>query len=71
MAGTGMGRVTVGFLGWFGPRGPASIVFVSSLLEQAQLPERSLMLTAMTWTVALSVYAHGLTARPGAARYAD
>ena len=29
------------------------------------------MLTVVTWTVALSVYAHGLTAWPGANRYAD
>jgi hypothetical protein len=61
----------VGFLGWFGPRGLASIVFVLILVEQTQLPERSLMLTVVTWTVALSVYAHGLSAWPGANRYAD
>lgn len=71
MLGTGMRRVTVGFLGWFGPRGLASIVFVLILVEETQLPERSLMLTVVTWTVALSVYAHGLTAWPGANRYAD
>jgi sodium/hydrogen antiporter len=71
MLGTGMRRVTVGFLGWFGPRGLASIVFVLILLEETQLPERPLMLAVVTWTVALSVYAHGLTASPGANRYAD
>jgi sodium/hydrogen antiporter len=71
MVGTGMRRVTVGFLGWFGPRGLASIVFVLILLEETDLPERSLMLAVVTWTVALSVYAHGLTAGPGATRYAD
>jgi NhaP-type Na+/H+ or K+/H+ antiporter len=71
LAGTGMRRVTVGFLGWFGPRGLASIVFVLILLEATDLPERSLMLRVVIWTVALSVYAHGLTAGPGAARYAD
>jgi sodium/hydrogen antiporter len=71
MTGAGMRRVTVGFLGWFGPRGLASIVFVLILLEETALPERPLMLTVVTWTVALSVYAHGLTARPAANRYAD
>jgi NhaP-type Na+/H+ or K+/H+ antiporter len=71
LLGTGMRRVTVGFLGWFGPRGLASIVFVLILLEETQLPERPLMLAVVTWTVALSVYAHGLTAYPGADRYAD
>jgi NhaP-type Na+/H+ or K+/H+ antiporter len=71
MVGTGMRRVTVGFLGWFGPRGLASIVFVLLLVEQTGLPERPLLLAVVTWTVALSVYAHGLTALPGANRYAD
>jgi sodium/hydrogen antiporter len=71
MVGTGMRRVTVGFLGWFGPRGLASIVFVLLLVERTDLPEKPLMLAAVTWTVALSVYAHGLTAWPGANRYAD
>ena len=71
MLGTGMRRVTVGFLGWFGPRGLASIVFVLILVERTDLPERPLLLDVVTWTVALSVYAHGLTAWPGANRYAD
>ena len=71
MVGTGMGRVTLGFLGWFGPRGLASIVFVLILVEQTQLAESPLLLTVVTCTVALSVYAHGLTAWPGANRYAD
>ena len=71
MLGAGMRRVTVGFLGWFGPRGLASIVFVLILVEETQLPERPLFVTVVTWTVAASVYAHGLTASPGANRYAD
>jgi sodium/hydrogen antiporter len=71
MVGTGMRRATVGFLGWFGPRGLASIVFLLILLEETELPERPLMRAVVTWTVALSVYAHGLTAWPGANRYAD
>jgi len=71
MLGTGMRRVTVGFVGWFGPRGLASIVFVLVLVEQSDLAERPLMLAVMTATVALSVYAHGLTARTAANRYAD
>jgi NhaP-type Na+/H+ or K+/H+ antiporter len=40
MAGTGMRRATVAFLGWFGPRGLASIVFLLILLEETELPER-------------------------------
>ena len=71
LAGTGMRQITVGFLGWFGPRGLASIVFLLVLVEETDLPERPLMAAVVTWTVALSVYAHGLTAGPAAARYAD
>ena len=71
LVGTGLRRVTVGFLGWFGPRGLASIVFVLLLVEETDLPQQSLLLAAVTVTVALSVYAHGLTAWPGANRYAD
>ncbi|MGH3460968.1 MAG: cation:proton antiporter [Kribbellaceae bacterium] len=71
MLGLGMRMTTIGFLGWFGPRGLASIVFVLLLVERTELPERPLMLTVVTLTVALSVYAHGLTAWSGANRYAD
>jgi NhaP-type Na+/H+ or K+/H+ antiporter len=71
LLGSGMRRVTVGFLGWFGPRGLASIVFVLILVEETDLPERPLLLTVVTWTVAVSVFAHGFTAWPGANRYAD
>jgi hypothetical protein len=46
-------------------------VAVGLLVEQTGLPERPLLLAVVTWTVALSVYAHGLTALPGANRYAD
>ena len=66
-----MRLVTVGFLGWFGPRGLASIVFVLLLVEESDLAETPLMLTVVTVTVALSVLAHGVTAWPGANRYAD
>jgi len=71
MIGTGMRRVTVAFVGWFGPRGLASIVFVLVIVEETDLAERSVLLAVMTATVALSVYAHGLSARPAANRYAD
>jgi len=52
----------VGFWAGSAPFGLASIVFVVILMEETELPERPLGLTVVTWTVALSVYAHGLTA---------
>ncbi len=45
--------------------------FVLLLLDGTGLPEASLMLTVVSVTVALSVFAHGVTAWPGANRYAD
>jgi NhaP-type Na+/H+ or K+/H+ antiporter len=60
---------TVAFLGWFGPRGLASIVFAVILLEEASLPHQDTILLAVFATVALSVYAHGLSALPLTKRY--
>ena len=64
------GRPTLGFLGWFGPRGLASIVFAVIVVEESQLPHEHLIVLAIYITVGLSVLAHGLTAAPLAARYA-
>jgi NhaP-type Na+/H+ or K+/H+ antiporter len=61
---------TVGFLGWFGPRGLASIVFAVIVVEESQLPHESLIVNAIYLTVGLSVLAHGLSAAPLANRYA-
>jgi NhaP-type Na+/H+ or K+/H+ antiporter len=61
---------TVGFLGWFGPRGLASIVFAVIVIEESRLPHEHLIVLAIYVTVGLSVLAHGLTAAPLAARYA-
>src|SRR3954469_4400148 len=70
MLGTGARGPTVAFLGWFGPRGLASIVFAVILIDDTELPHLHTMLLAITVTIALSVYAHGLTARPLTKRYA-
>jgi NhaP-type Na+/H+ or K+/H+ antiporter len=64
------GVPTVGFLGWFGPRGLASIVFAVILIEESNLPHEDLIVLATYLTVGLSVFAHGLTAAPLADRYA-
>jgi sodium/hydrogen antiporter len=69
MLGTGARRPTLAFLGWFGPRGLASIVFAVILLDDTKLPHLQTLLLAITVTIALSVYAHGVTARPLTERY--
>jgi sodium/hydrogen antiporter len=70
MWGTHARRPTLGFLGWFGPRGLASIVFAVIVVEEARLPHEHLIVVAVYVTVGLSVLAHGLTAGPLAGRYA-
>ena len=56
------GAPTLGFLGWFGPRGLASIVFAVIVVEESRLPHEHLIVLAVYLTVGLSVLAHGLTA---------
>jgi NhaP-type Na+/H+ or K+/H+ antiporter len=70
MWGTRARPPTLGFLGWFGPRGLASIVFALIVVEESQLPHEELIVLAIYVTVGLSVFAHGLTAAPLADRYA-
>jgi NhaP-type Na+/H+ or K+/H+ antiporter len=70
MTGSGARRQTVGFLGWFGPRGLASIVFAVITIQEAHLAGSNTILLATYLTVGLSVAAHGLTAAPLARRYA-
>jgi NhaP-type Na+/H+ or K+/H+ antiporter len=70
MIGSGASRPTVGFLGWFGPRGLASIVFAVIVVEGSHLTHVDTILLASYLTVGLSVLAHGVTAAPLAARYA-
>jgi NhaP-type Na+/H+ or K+/H+ antiporter len=71
MIGTRARMPTVGFLGWFGPRGLASIVFAVIVVEESDLPHEHLLTLAIYLTVGLSVFAHGFTAAPLAGRYAD
>jgi NhaP-type Na+/H+ or K+/H+ antiporter len=65
LTGCGLQRSTVAFMGWFGPRGLASVVFTLLILIEvadagAEVP--SDLVLAATWTIMLSVLAHGLTA---------
>ena len=69
LKGSGLDRMTVLFVGWFGPRGLASVVF-GLLAVDALAPEQSqVVLGAVTLTVTLSVLLHGISASPLAARY--
>jgi NhaP-type Na+/H+ or K+/H+ antiporter len=71
LLGTRTSRPTVLFMGWFGPRGLASIVLGLVFLEhEAHLPGERTITLAVVATVFLSILAHGATAAPGIALYA-
>ncbi|MEY9778279.1 cation:proton antiporter [Arthrobacter sp. MW3 TE3886] len=66
--GAGLDRKTVLFVGWFGPRGLASLVFALLALEAlGSVSDQAV--AVITATVLISVLAHGLSAAPLAARY--
>jgi NhaP-type Na+/H+ or K+/H+ antiporter len=70
LAGTGLSRVSVAFVGWFGPRGLASIILALVVVdEEPGLPGLDLVLAATTLTVLASVFLHGISARPLARAY--
>ncbi len=67
--GTGLKLPTQLFLGWFGPRGIASILFVLLILEEADVAHAEQLFAVTIVTVALSALLHGVTAAPLAKRY--
>jgi NhaP-type Na+/H+ or K+/H+ antiporter len=69
LLGTGLGRATIAFVGWFGPRGLASVVFGLLALEALGQEAARPAVAVIAFTVLLSVVAHGLTAEPLAKRY--
>jgi len=70
LRGTAMRAQSVFFLGWFGPRGLASIVFALMIEEDGGVAHAETVMTTAFVTVGLSVLLHGLTAAPLAERYA-
>jgi NhaP-type Na+/H+ or K+/H+ antiporter len=71
LIGSGLSRTTVVFIGWFGPRGLASIVFGIIAIDALPATEGQPIIALITLTVILSVLLHGVTARPLARRYGE
>jgi NhaP-type Na+/H+ or K+/H+ antiporter len=69
LVGSGLDRATVALVGWFGPRGLASVVFGLIAFDELDPEAANHVLSLVVVTVTLSVLAHGLTAGPLAARY--
>jgi NhaP-type Na+/H+ or K+/H+ antiporter len=70
LAGSGLNTESKLFIGWFGPRGLASIVF-GVIVVNAGLPNGRAMAVVVVFTVILSVLAHGITANPWARAYGE
>jgi len=71
LIGTRLSPASVAFMGWFGPRGLASIVLGLVYLEQeVHFPGEATIRYAVMVTVLLSIFAHGLSAMPGIGLYA-
>jgi len=70
LIGARLDRATVVLVGWFGPRGLASVVFALLALEELGRGVAGRAVSVITVTVVLSVLVHGATADPLAARYA-
>jgi NhaP-type Na+/H+ or K+/H+ antiporter len=69
LAGARCDRATVAFIGWFGPRGLASVVFGLIAVDSLAPDDAHLVIAAVTITVTLSVVAHGASATPLARLY--
>lgn len=69
LLGTGIKPVTGVFLGWFGPRGLATVLFVLLILEDTDVAHKKEIFAISIITVALSILLHGATAGPAARWY--
>jgi len=69
LAGARLGGAATAFIGWFGPRGLASVVFALLALEDLGQRVAGPAVSVIAFTVLLSVIVHGVTADPLARRY--
>lgn len=69
LVGTGFDRATVAVIGWFGPRGLASVVFALLAFEALPPATAQRVVAIITATVLMSVVLHGASAAPIAQRY--
>lgn len=69
LLGAGLDRYSVVFVGWFGPRGLASVIFALIALEDLHGAGADVV-AVISLTVLLSVMAHGFSAVPAANRFA-
>jgi NhaP-type Na+/H+ or K+/H+ antiporter len=71
MIGSGLRPPTVAYMGWFGPRGIASLILAVLVLKDFTLENIDAILDIVSITVGLSVLLHGISAWPGSQAYAN
>lgn len=64
LIGTGLSMPTTLFIGWFGPRGIASVLYLLMAIIQLGPEGYERMISVITLTVMLSIFLHGITAVP-------
>ena len=69
LSGAGLSGYDKVFLGWFGPRGLASVLFALLILERFPVPGADEMLACVVLTVLLSIVVHGVSANPLSNRF--
>jgi NhaP-type Na+/H+ or K+/H+ antiporter len=71
LIGKGLSAPSILYVGWFGPRGAASILYVLLVVDKHDFSGEAIIFNVTAITVLLSVLLHGVTAVPGANAYAS
>lgn len=69
LIGAGLDRATVAFIGWSGPRGIASVLYLSLVIDRFGFQGQERIFSVIVLTVLLSILLHGATAAPSATLY--
>ncbi len=69
MTGSGLDNSTKLFVGWFGPRGIASVLYLLMAVAALGLEGYETVMSVIVLTIMISVYAHGISAGPLSRRY--
>ena len=64
LIGTGLDKFTIGFLGWFGPRGIASVLYLLIAVGEMGFSGYEHALSLIVLTVVFSTVLHGVSAVP-------
>jgi NhaP-type Na+/H+ or K+/H+ antiporter len=69
MIGSGFDWRTVAFMGWFGPRGIASVLYLLMAVAAIGFTGYERVMSVIVLTIMISVFAHGISATPLSRRY--